>query len=237
MISNEDLTANLEDVRHRISAACERAGRSFDAVALLPVTKTHSPELIERLWALGFQGFGENRVQELRDKEEHFAAHATVRPRWHFIGSLQRNKVKHIVRLPLALLHAIDSVALAQEIAERAALEGQTMEGLLEVNVSGEEAKHGFTPEEVADALHEIQPLENLHVTGLMTMAPFEAEPEDTRPVFRGLRELRDRLQEELDCSLPVLSMGMSNDFEVAIEEGATLVRLGTVLLGPRETR
>lgn len=224
----------LEQVRARIAAACRRAGRDPGDVMLLPVTKLHPVDCIADLLALGVTDVGENRVQELRDKHAWFQTHGGSQPRWHFIGSLQRNKVKYLARIGPAMLHAVDSIALARELETQAERHSTAFEALLEINVSGEESKHGLMPGEAASALREIATLERVSIRGLMTMAPFVDDPEETRPVFRAMRGLRDSLQEELDCALPELSMGMSNDFEVAVEEGATIVRLGTVILGPR---
>ncbi len=237
MLSADQLRENLDRVRGRIAAACERVGRDPHDVALLPVTKKHPPELIATLLDLGLTDFGENRPQELRDKDRWFRERGGAMPRWHLIGNLQRNKAKYLIGARAALFHALDSVALAKEIETQAARDDLTVDCLVEVNVSGEAAKHGLAPDGVADALRAIMPLPRVRVRGLMTMAPFADDPETTRPVFRALRERRDALQEELDCPLPVLSMGMTNDFETAIEEGATLVRLGTALLGPRPPR
>jgi PLP dependent protein len=224
----------LEQARARVAAACHRVRRDPGGVMLLPVTKLHPIQCIVDLLALGVTDVGENRVQELRDKHAWFQERGGPQPRWHFIGSLQRNKVKYLARIGPAMMHAVDSIALARELEDQAGKHSTTFDALLEINVSGEEAKHGLRPEEAASALREIATLGHVSIRGLMTMAPFVDEPEETRPVFRAMRELRDSLQEELDCALPELSMGMSNDFEVAVEEGATIVRLGTVILGPR---
>lgn len=231
----DNLAVNVAVVRRRIGDACARAGRDPAAVSLLPVTKTHPPERIVDLMALGFRAFGENRPQELRDKAAWFASRSHPLPEWHFIGTLQRNKIRHLRSARVALFHGLDSLALAQALEADLARHGGDLDALLEVNVSGEATKHGLTPGEAPALLRAVAGMKHLRLRGLMTMAPLEAEPEATRPVFRGLRLLRDRLQDELDCRLPILSMGMSNDFEVAIEEGATVVRLGSILFGPRE--
>lgn len=238
MITEDHLRQNIEDVRGRIEAACQRAGRDPSEITLLPVTKTHAPELIVMLQRFGLNEAGENRVQELRDKTEWFEKSGLAQPRWHFIGNLQKNKIKYILSAKTVVFHALDSAALAEEIEQVAERRGGTLACLLEINVSGEASKHGIPADEAEETLRQI--LGTTHrvtVDGLMTMAPYEADPEETRPVFRGLRELRDRLQHSLDHPLPVLSMGMTNDYVVAIEEGATLVRVGTALFGPREKR
>jgi pyridoxal phosphate enzyme (YggS family) len=235
VISADQLAANLRACERAIARACERAGRSPADVTLLPVTKLHPPETVAALMDLGLHEFGESRVQDLRRKKEWFAGRDGPRPRWHMIGTLQRNKVRQLVEANPVMIHSTDSAELLREIERRAGQRGLEIPCLIEVNVSGEAAKHGLAPDEVAPVLRPLLPsLRQVRVLGLMTMAPLEAEPEATRPVFRGLRTLRDRLQDELDTPLPVLSMGMTNDFEVAIEEGSTLIRVGTALLGAR---
>ena len=209
------LPDNLASVRTRIEAACRRAGRDPASVTLVAVTKTVGLDQVRELQALGVTDFGENRVQDGLPK-----ARALPQARWHFIGSLQRNKVRKALSA-FQVVHSVDSAELAAQIAQVAAETGWTGEVLIEVNVAGEEQKGGV-PLEAAEGL--IRSLKGLRVTGLMTMAPLDADPEQARPVFRKLRELRDRL------GLEHLSMGMSQDFEVAIEEGATLVRVGTAL-------
>lgn len=236
MLSPDHLRANLADVRARIAAACARVGRDPAEVKLLPVTKTHPPELIAALLDLGVEEVGENRAQELRAKHAWFVERGLRSPRWHMVGTLQRNKVRQLAECGVAWIHSVDSAALAQEIERQAERRGLAVHALVEVNVSGEASKHGLPPEAVAGFLRSLRPtLRRVHLAGLMTMAPLEAVPEATRPVFRALRALRGRLQEELDCPLPELSMGMSNDFEVAVEEGATIIRIGTALFGARE--
>lgn len=238
MITEDQLRQNITNVRARIEAACQRAGRDPSEATLLPVTKTHPPELVEMLQRIGMDEVGENRVQELRDKHRWFGESENPQPKWHFIGNLQKNKIKYLLTTETSVFHALDSAALAGEIERVAERRGGALECLLEINVSGEASKHGIAAEEAEGALRQIvSQSKRVQVTGLMTMAPFADNPEQTRPVFRGLRELRDRLQDSLNHPLPVLSMGMTNDFEVAIEEGATLVRVGTALFGPREKR
>jgi hypothetical protein len=236
LISEETLRQNCEQVRARIAAACARASRDPSEITLLPITKTHPPEACAALHALNLPSCGENRAQELRDKVKWFADSGLTQPHWHFVGSLQKNKVKYLIGARVTMIHSIDSVDLAREIEKQAARVDLNLDGLLEVNVSAEASKHGLSPADAAAAAREIlAETKHLRLRGLMTMAPFTDDPEETRPVFRNLRMLRDELQEELDGPLPVLSMGMSNDFEVAVEEGATLVRVGTAILGARE--
>lgn len=217
------LLDNLRRVEERLAAAAERAGRRRDEITLVAVTKTVPPELIAQALAAGLTVFGESRLQEARAKIPAVASRA----RWHLVGHLQTNKVRDAVAL-FELIHSVDSVRLATEIDKWASRIGKTQAVLLEVNVSGEARKFGFRPEELPAALAEISRLPRVEVQGLMTIAPFVADPEQARPCFRRLRELRDALR------LRHLSMGMSNDFEVAVAEGATLVRIGTAIFGER---
>ena len=219
----------LADVQRRIAAACGRAGRKPDEVEIIGVTKTFGPDVVEDAWRAGLRKFGENRVQEGAAKIPQCASG----PEWHLIGHLQRNKVRPALEL-FSVIHAVDSARLLQQIDRVADEIGQRPQILLEVNVSGEASKFGLKPDEVAGVVERALQARALTLIGLMTMAPFCPDPEATRPVFARLRELRDRLQREMDIGLPQLSMGMSNDFEVAVEEGATWVRLGTVLFGHR---
>ena len=213
----------LTRVRERMAAACRRAGRSPDEVTLVGVSKGVPAQRVAEAYAAGLQDMGENRVQEAADKIEALAAQG-VRPRWHLVGHLQTNKAKTVTGL-FAILHSVDSVRLAQALSRRAR---EPLPILLEVNVAQEASKFGFTPQEVASALRSIVDLPNLDVRGLMTIAPQTDQPESVRPVFQRLRELRDEL------GLRELSMGMTNDFEVAIEEGATMVRVGRAIFGER---
>lgn len=217
------IAENLARVRERIDAACRRARRSPDDVTLVGVTKGFPPESVAEAVAAGLSDAGENRVQEAEDKIEALAARG-VRPRWHLIGHLQSNKAKTAIDL-FAIIHSVDSIRLAEAISRRAR---KPVPILLEVNVTQEASKFGFSVDEVPSALSAIQDLPNLDVRGLMTVAPLAGDPEAVRPVFRRLRELRDAL------ALRELSMGMTGDFEVAIEEGATLVRVGRAIFGER---
>ncbi len=222
------LAERLGAVEDRIHHACRRAGRDRAEVRLVAVTKTVSPETAAELAGLGVLDLGESRPQELWRK-------AAVLPpvRWHLIGHLQRNKVERT--LPLVhSIHSIDSERLLETVEEQAAALERRVPVLLEVNVSGEMSKHGFAPNDVLRLAPRLAASQWAPVRGLMTMAPLEHDPEQCRHVFAGLRQVRDRLRRELGDpqALPHLSMGMSNDFEVAIEEGATLVRLGSVLFG-----
>ncbi len=220
------LAERLAAVEERLSAACRRAGRSRDEVTLIAVTKTVSAEVAALLPGLGVHDLGESRPQELWRK-------ASVIPlvRWHLIGHLQRNKIERTLPL-LARIHSVDSLRLlrALETAAEALADPRPLPALLEFNVSGEASKHGFAPEDLEEVAAVLAVLKYVHVDGLMTMAAYEDDPERTRPTFQALRELRDRLAAAVRQPLPHLSMGMSNDFEIAVEEGATMVRLGTML-------
>jgi pyridoxal phosphate enzyme (YggS family) len=229
------LAERLAAVEERLLAACRRAGRSRADVTLVAVTKTVSPEVAALLLELGVLDLGESRPQELWRK----AAAVTAPVRWHLIGHLQRNKIERT--LPLVhCIHSVDSLRLLTALEEACGQTSRTLPILLEVNASREANKLGFAPEQMPDLLPALTELKHLRVEGLMTMAAFEEEPERTRPTFTALRRLRDQVAAALGESrpLPHLSMGMSNDFEVAVEEGATLVRLGTVLFdGLEEAR
>ena len=220
----------LAEVRARIEAAARRAGRDPAAVEIVAVTKTHGAEVVDEAYRAGLGIVGENKVQEAAWKRPASAQG----PAWHLIGHLQSNKVRKALEL-FDFFHSVDSAALADRMQAIAEETGASPHLLLEVNVSGEQSKSGMKPEEVDGVLaHIAQDCPRLTVEGLMTMAPFSENPEDARPYFRKLRELRDGLEKELGIGLPRLSMGMSGDFEVAVEEGATWVRLGTVLFGER---
>jgi len=224
-----DLAANLESLRQRITAACARAEREPSSVALLAVTKTHPPETVAEAAQLGLTLFGENKVQEAKAK----IPHCPGRLRWHMIGHLQTNKCRDAVEL-FEMVQGVDSLHLAQELNKRAEQAAKTMPILLEVNSGGEASKFGYTPEKLLAELPELNALPRLEVHGLMTVPPWAQNPEKVRASFRLLRELKERGEQILGAPLPHLSMGMSGDFEVAIEEGATIIRLGTALFGPR---
>ncbi len=224
-----DLAANLETLRQRIRRACERAGRAPGGVTLLAATKSQPPEMVQAAARLGQIFFGENKVQEARIK----IPLCPDKLRWHFIGHLQSNKCRDAVDL-FEMIQSVDGLSLAQEIAKRAEQAAKTMPILLEVNVAGEASKFGYRPERLLAELRELNVLSRLEIQGLMTVPPWSAESEKLRPHFRRLRELKAQCEQILGAHLPHLSMGMSDDFEVAIEEGATMVRIGTALFGPR---
>ena len=225
-----DLAANLESIRLRIKAACERCNRTPDSETLLAVSKTHPPETIREAANLGVTFFGENKIQEAKAKIPLCPGKA----RWHFIGHLQSNKCRDAVEL-FEMIESVDSLALAQEINKRAAAAAKTMRVLLEVNVAGEASKFGYKPELLLAEFAELNRLPRIEVHGLMAVPPWSAGAESSRPHFKRLRELKSRCEEILGAPLPHLSMGMSGDFEVAIEEGATIVRVGSALFGERQ--
>ncbi len=230
------IARRLEAVRERIARACRRAGRRPEDVTLVGITKTFPPEAAAAARRAGLRDFGENRVQEL-------VAKAAALPgeilggdlRWHMVGHLQRNKARDVVACA-DLFHALDSLRLAEELDRRAAEAGRLMPCLVQVNVSGEASKFGLDPDQTLAMLDRLAPYENLRVLGLMTLAAPADDPETVRPQFRLLRDLFEacRVRGAPRVEMRYLSMGMSGDFEVAIEEGATHVRLGTALFGPR---
>ncbi|SIT00455.1 YggS family pyridoxal phosphate-dependent enzyme [Alicyclobacillus vulcanalis] len=218
------------EIRARVEAACRRVGRDPAGVRIVAVTKTASPDVLPALHAAGIRDVGENRWQIARDKLQHEAAALFE---WHFIGTLQTNKVKYVVPR-FGWVHSLDRAELARALSQEAVRRGVTVQVLIQVNVSGETQKHGVAPEEAEALLRLARELPGLSVRGLMTMAPAVDDPEAARPVFAALRELRDELQSRLSLEgLSDLSMGMSDDFEVAVEEGATLVRIGRKLVNP----
>jgi len=223
------LADNLGVLQERIHAACGRAGRDPTSVTLLAVTKSHPPEVVAAAARLGLNLFGENKVQEARAK----IPLCPGKLRWHFIGHLQSNKCRDAVEL-FEMIQSVDSLALAQEITKRAEQAAKTMPILLEVNVAGEASKSGYAPEKLLAELAAINALRKIEIHGLMAVPPWSSEPEKSRPHFQRLREIKERCEQILGVPLPHLSMGMSGDFEVAIEEGATLIRIGTALFGPR---
>ena len=225
-----DLAVNFSAIQQRIAAACARAGRDPASVTLVAVSKGQPPEVIRAAADAGQTLFGENKIQEAKVK----ISLCPDRLQWHFIGHLQSNKCRDAVRL-FSMIESVDSLALAEEINKWAGQSAKTMPVLLEVNVAGEATKFGFTPERLLAELERINALPKIEIHGLMTIAPWSPEPERARAVFRRLRELNESCGKILGAPLTQLSMGMSGDFEVAIEEGATLVRVGTALFGERQ--
>ncbi len=227
-----DIAANLAGLRERIAAACARTGRDPASVTLMAVSKHQPPEAVRAALAAGLAAFGESRVQEAKAK----IPLCPGRARWQMIGHLQSNKCRDAVAL-FSMIQSVDSLALARELNQHCDKAAKTMPILLEVNVAGEASKFGYAPAALLAQFEELSRLPRLEIHGLMTIAPYSPTPERARPVFRRLRELRGECEQLLGAPLPHLSMGMSGDFEVAIEEGATLVRLGTALFGARPRR
>lgn len=224
-----DLKSRIEHVEERVAEACRRSGRDRSGVHIIAVTKYVSLDTAESAVELGLTHIGENRWQDVKPKWEAIGDRAV----WHFIGSLQTNKVKDVVG-KFSYIHSLDRLSLAEEIHKKAAARQEIVDCFLQLNVSGEPSKHGLSPEELLPFVRQLKELSRIRIVGLMTMAPYDSEGEASRPVFRRLRELRDELNASgiLEYQVPHLSMGMSGDFEVAIEEGATWIRLGTVLVG-----
>lgn len=229
------IAANLADVQTRIRDAAARVGRDANAVTLVAVSKTHPIEAIVDAYTAGQRDFGENRLEELWPKVHEAQARGLDQIRWHLIGTIQSRKSADAIG-PFALIHSVDRMKLVNRLQRDASAAGTVVDVLLEVNVSGESSKHGFSPDEVMKIASELGAMEALRVRGLMTMAPFVDDAEETRPVFRRLRELRDQVMAtHAGIEWPELSMGMTNDFEVAVEEGATLVRVGSAIFGARQ--
>lgn len=228
---NTDISENLAEVQRRIREACGRSGRSADDVTLIAVSKTKPLEDLQTAYAAGSRNFGENKVQEIVQK----APQMPQDTRFHMIGHLQRNKVRQVLPL-VKLIHSVDSLRLAEQIEADAAKAGLDIDILLEVNVAGEESKFGLAPEEVEETARRISSLSHVHIRGLMTIAPFVDDPEDNREIFKKLYQLavdiRSKNIDNIDMS--VLSMGMTGDYEVAVEEGATMIRVGTGIFGAR---
>lgn len=226
------LAERLTDVRNRMAQAAQRAGRDPAEVELVAVSKGHPPEIVIEAAQLGLTVFGENKVQEAKVK----IPACPGRLRWHMIGHLQTNKCRDAAGLFTAI-ESVDSLRVAEAIQDACEKRSRRMPVLIEVNVAGEAAKFGYPPAAMLEELDRLNQLDRLEIQGLMAMAPYSPDPERARPVFRRLRELREQAQQKLGAPLAHLSMGMSGDFEVAIEEGATLVRIGTALFGERVWR
>lgn len=231
MTKMSQVAENLEIIHQRIANAAERHGRLAKEVKLVAVSKTYPPEIIREAIEADQRVFGENRVQDALPKIDALPPDLE----WHLIGHLQTNKVRKVIGR-FALFHGVDNTALALQMNRIAGEFGVTASILLQVNVSGEESKFGFTPTSLSAALEELLPLPNLRIEGLMTMAPFSENPESARPVFEGLRKLRDELSATTGYPLRELSMGMSGDFEQGIAEGATIIRIGSAIFGARGT-
>jgi PLP dependent protein len=229
---NGSFQERLNGVRRRMEEACARAGRKASSVSLVAVSKTHGPEQVREAAECGMAVFGESRIQEAVAKIPLCPGNLS----WHMVGHLQRNKVRAAVPL-FDMIHSVDSARLLEAIDLACGDAGKTMPVLIEVNVSGEGSKYGLPPDEVPPVLEAANRLTRASVVGLMTMPPFTEDVEKARPHFRRLRELRDEWSARMNIPLPELSMGMTHDFEIAIEEGATWIRVGTALFGEREAK
>jgi hypothetical protein len=228
------IEANLAEVRAQITAAARQAGRKPDDITLVAVSKTQPMDAIVAAYAAGHRDFGENRLEELWAKVHDAQRHGLHDIRWHMIGTIQSRKTGDAIG-PFALIHSVDRTKIAARLSRDAVAAGRVMDILLEINVSGEASKHGYTPATILAEADAVIALPGIQVRGLMTMAPFVDDPEAARPCFRELRSLRDRLTlQHPGADWHHLSMGMSNDFIVAIAEGATLVRVGTAIFGER---
>jgi PLP dependent protein len=226
------IAENLERVREQITQAAAKAGRLLNEIELVAITKTHPAEKVREAVEAGHTVFGESRVQEARAKIPELPSNL----RWHFVGHLQKNKIRHALPL-FELFHGVDSLALAQEMNRIAAEDGERPRLLLEVNVAGEGSKFGFKAETLRAEIGFLLALPRLSIEGLMCIPPLAEEAEVSRKFFMQLRELRDSLEKEFDVTFPHLSMGMTQDFSIAVEEGATLVRVGTAIFGERPKR
>ena len=226
------LKENLENVEQKIQAACERSGRDRSEVTLIAVSKTKPAEMVQEAYDLGIRLFGENKVQEIMDKSEVLPADI----HWHMIGHLQRNKIKYIID-KVDLIHSVDSLRLAEEISREAVKKQVEVNILIEVNVAQEESKFGTTTEETEKLVRDISFLPGVHIKGLMTIAPFVEDPEENRIYFRKLRQLAvDIGNKNIDnVSMSILSMGMTGDYTVAVQEGSAIVRVGTGIFGERD--
>jgi PLP dependent protein len=225
------IAENLDRVREQIVSAAVKVGRSADEIDLVAITKTHPAEKVREAIEAGQSLFGESRVQEARVKVPELPSNL----RWHFVGHLQKNKVRQALPL-FEMIHSIDSLSLAQDVDRIAEEEGLYPRVLLEVNVAGEGSKFGFAPDQLREHLEALLALPRLTIEGLMCIPPIADESEVSRKYFVQLREIRDSLEREFGLKLPQLSMGMTNDFSVAVEEGATLVRVGTAIFGERQS-
>jgi len=226
------IAENLERVRQQIAQAAAKTNRSVEDVELVAISKTHEAEKVREAIEAGQSLFGESRVQEARVKIPDLPSNL----RWHFVGHLQKNKIRHALPL-FELIHSVDSLALAEDINRIAEEDGLHPRVLLEVNVAGEGSKFGFKPETLRAEMESLLALPRLSILGLMTIPPLAEEAEDSRKYFVQLRELRDQLQTEFHVDLAQLSMGMTQDFGIAVEEGATLVRVGTAIFGERSRK
>ena len=233
-LTKDHMAANIDHVRSIIAESALRVGRAPEEVTLVAVSKTMPVELVQMAYNLGVTDFGENRVQEALPK---IAAYHPQGLRWHMIGHLQSNKAGKVVN-PFYCVHSVDSLHLAQTLSRHAGEQGKRLPVLLQVNVSGEASKEGMSQAEMSELAPQVVALPHIQVDGLMTIAPLVEDPEQVRPVFRALRLLREQLRAELpQCSWQHLSMGMTDDYPIAIEEGATIVRIGRAIFGERRKK
>ncbi|MGJ3238497.1 MAG: YggS family pyridoxal phosphate-dependent enzyme [Anaerolineae bacterium] len=238
------ISDNIASVQDEIASACSRVGRNTDTVKLVAVSKTHPPEMILEAIDAGLTDFGENRVEESQKKVPQVNEQVANAPTWHFIGHIQSRKAADVTAL-FDVVHSVDRIKIARYLSDKGQEQDRHLSALIEINISGEDAKYGFNgynwqiDQRVRDALWQnirtMLDLPHLDIRGLMTMAPFYDKMETTRPIFAGLAELRDELQSSLGIALPELSMGMTNDYPVAIEEGATMIRVGRAIFGERQ--
>ncbi len=231
-MTDSEIKRNLHNIMLRARAAAEKSGRSLEDIKIIAVTKTVDVDRINSVYEYGLRDMGENWVQELLEKYDRLPSDI----KWHIIGHLQTNKVKYIVD-KVQMIHSVDSLELAKEIDTRAARHQRKVDILLQVNVSGEETKFGISPDKVNEYISVLSGMENIALKGLMTIAPYAQDPQDVRPVFRNLYNIYIDIKSKRydNVSMDYLSMGMSNDFEVAIEEGANVVRIGTSIFGKRD--
>ena len=231
-MTEEMLKENLENVEEKIQEACRRSGRNREDITLIAVSKTKPTETLQHAYDLGVRVFGENKVQELSEKYDALPDDI----HWHMIGHLQRNKIKYIIG-KTELIHSVDSFRLAEAIEKEAAKRNLTVDVLMEVNIAREESKFGLLPEEVDEFIEKVQKLPHLQVKGLMTIAPFVENPEENREVFAQLKKLSVDIatKNAHNITMSILSMGMTNDYQIAIEEGATMIRVGTGIFGARD--
>jgi pyridoxal phosphate enzyme (YggS family) len=224
-----DLTTNYNQILQKITNAAQHANRPPSEIQLIAATKTIPIQQLKETHQLGLKTFGENRIQELKHK----APQLPPDIQWHFIGPLQTNKVRDAIKYT-TLIHSLDRIELANEIEKRAAAISKIQKVLLEINIAAESSKHGCPPNQAIDLIRHINQMKHLEIHGLMTVAPYHQNPERTRPYFTQMRQLRDQIQQQTGYILPELSMGMSHDYEIAIQEGATMIRIGTALFGTR---
>jgi len=227
-----ELIDRFNRVRENIKETAQKAGRNPEDITLIPISKNHSTDKIKYLFDYGIKVFGENRVQELLDKDEKLV---DINIKWHFVGHLQRNKVKYLLRMDNCLMiESLDSWRLAKTIYKRAQQNGRQIPVLVEVNVSGDDNKFGIKPENTVEFIKKTSSLSYIDIQGLMTLAPYLDNPEEARPYFQKLANLKAKINEQ-GYNLKELSMGMTNDYKIAIEEGATIVRVGTGIFGKRD--